>query len=85
MPFPYPVVASYGNTFIKKFNDNLSSAVAEVLKYIARATAQTIKEEKQETPNTIPKIIWEVGFNLTEEQRKKVGSLHFIHLFQNLQ
>ena len=31
-----------------------------------------IKEEKQETPNTISKIIWEVGFNLTEEQRKKV-------------
>ena len=30
-----------------------------------------IKEEKQETPNTISKIIWEVGFNLTEEQRKK--------------
>ena len=44
-----------------------------------------IKEEKQETPNTISKIIWEVGFNLTEEQRKKVGSLHFIQLFQNLQ
>ena len=30
-----------------------------------------IKEDKQETPNTISKIIWEVGFNLTEEQRKK--------------
>ena len=30
-----------------------------------------IKEENQETPNTISKIIWEVGFNLTEEQRKK--------------
>ena len=44
-----------------------------------------IKEEKQETPNAISNIIWGVGFNLTEEQRKKVGSLHFIQLFQNLQ
>ena len=43
LPSPYPVVASYGNAFIKKFNDNLSSTVAEVLKYIARAIAQTIK------------------------------------------
>ena len=46
LPSTYPVVASYGNAFIKKFNDNLSSTVAEVLKYIARATVQTIKEEK---------------------------------------
>ena len=30
-----------------------------------------IKEEKQETPNAISNIIWEVGFNLTEEQRRK--------------
>ena len=30
-----------------------------------------IKEEKQETPNAISNIIWGVGFNLTEEQRKK--------------
>ena len=30
-----------------------------------------IKEEKQETPNVISNMIWGVGFNLTEEQRKK--------------
>ena len=51
LPSPYPVVTSYENTFIKKFNDNLSGAVTEVLKYIARATAQVIKEEGQETKN----------------------------------
>lgn len=28
------------------------------------------KEKKQEIPNTISKIIWGIGFNLTEEQRK---------------
>lgn len=47
LPSPYPVVTSYENAFIKKFNDNLSGAVAEVLKYIARATAQTIKEGQE--------------------------------------
>ena len=51
LPSPYPIFTSYENAFIKKFNDNLSGAVAEVLKYIARATAQTIKEEGQETKN----------------------------------
>ena len=29
------------------------------------------KEDKKEIPNTISNIIWKVGFNLTEEQRKK--------------
>ena len=57
---PYPVVTSYENAFIKKFNDNLSSAVAEVLKYIACATAQTSKEEKQETPNFYADICGDV-------------------------
>ena len=29
------------------------------------------KEAQQKTPNTISSIIWEVGFNLTEEQMKQ--------------
>lgn len=44
IPSPFPVVTSYENAFIKKFNDNLAGAVAEVLKYIAHATASVISE-----------------------------------------
>ena len=44
IPSPFPVVTSYENAFIKKFNDNLAGAVAEVLKYIAHATASAIKD-----------------------------------------
>jgi hypothetical protein len=49
IPSPFSVVTSYENLFIKKFNDNLSGAVAEVLKYIAKATASAIKEDKAKT------------------------------------
>ena len=44
IPSPFPIVTSYENAFIKKFNDNLAGAVAEVLKYIAHATASAVKE-----------------------------------------
>lgn len=47
IPSPYGVVTAYENAFIKEFNNNLSSAVAEVLKYIARATATDIKNSKE--------------------------------------
>lgn len=47
MPSPYPTVTSYENEFVKEFNNNLSGAVAEVLKYIAKATASAIKENKK--------------------------------------
>lgn len=46
IPSPYRVVTSYENAFIKEFNDNLSGAIAEVLKYIARATEVDIKNNK---------------------------------------
>ena len=42
IPSPYPTVTSYENEFVKEFNNNLSGAVAEVLKYIAKATASAI-------------------------------------------
>lgn len=51
IPSPFSVVTSYENAFIKKFNDNLAKSVAEVLKYIAHATASAIKEQ----PNTLSK------------------------------
>lgn len=47
IPSPYPIVTSYENEFVKEFNNNLSGAVAEVLKYIAKATASAIKENKK--------------------------------------
>lgn len=43
---PFKTVTSYENAFIKEFNNSLSGAVAEVLKYIAKATAIAIKELK---------------------------------------
>ena len=46
LPSPFPVVTSYENAFVKKFNDNIAGAVADVLKYIAQATASSIKENK---------------------------------------
>lgn len=47
LPSPFSVVTSYENLFIKKFNDNLSAAVADVLKYIAKVTANEIKNTKE--------------------------------------
>lgn len=46
LPSPFPVVTAYENKFIKEFNNNIAGAVAEVLKYIARATASEIKNTK---------------------------------------
>jgi hypothetical protein len=47
LPSPYSVVTSYEDVFIKKFNENISGAVVDVLKYIARATASSIKENEK--------------------------------------
>lgn len=46
LPSPFPVVTSYENAFVKKFNENIAGAVADVLKYIAQATASSIKKTK---------------------------------------
>lgn len=47
IPSPYFVVTEYENDFIKKWRSNTSEAVAEVLKYMAKATASAIKESKK--------------------------------------
>lgn len=47
LPSPFPVVTAYENQFIKEFNKNIAGAIAEVLKYIARATAAEIKNMKE--------------------------------------
>ena len=65
IPSPFPVVTSYENAFIKKFNDNLAGAVAEVLKYIAHATALSVKEVETKK-----------AFDDEIEKAHKVGDLH---------
>lgn len=47
IPSPYPAVTEYENTFVKEWNNNTAEAVAEVLKYIAQATAFAIKERRK--------------------------------------
>ena len=46
LPSPYKVVTSYENAFIKKWNDNMAEAVSDVLKYVAKVTADEIKQSK---------------------------------------
>lgn len=48
IPSPFPAVTEYENTFVKVWNENTANAVAEVLKYMAQATASAIKETKEE-------------------------------------
>lgn len=49
IPSPFTAVTEYENAFIKEWNDNTAEAVAEVLKYLAKATASAIKDnEKKE-------------------------------------
>lgn len=47
IPSPFPTVTQYENAFIKAWNKNTASAVAEVLQYMAKATALAIKENKE--------------------------------------
>ena len=48
IPSPFPTVTEYENAFIKVWNKNTAEAVAEVLQYIAKATASAIKENREE-------------------------------------
>ena len=48
IPSPYPVVTAYENEFIKKYNNTMSAAVSEVLKYMAKVTAAEIKVIKED-------------------------------------
>lgn len=44
IPSPFPTVTAYENEFVKVWNNNTAEAVAEVLKYMAKATASAVKE-----------------------------------------
>lgn len=43
IPSPYKAVTSYENAFIRSWNNSLAAAVKDVLKYVAKATADSIK------------------------------------------
>ena len=45
IPSPFKVVTEYENKFISEYNTNLSGAVADVLKYIAKSAAVDTKDE----------------------------------------
>lgn len=47
IPSPFPAVTEYEDTFVRVWNENTANAVAEVLKYMAQATASAIKETKE--------------------------------------
>jgi hypothetical protein len=49
IPSPYDVVTQYERTFIREWNNTTSQAVGEVLKYIAHATAEEIKEDVEKS------------------------------------
>ena len=46
IPSPFPAVNQYEGEFIKQWNKNTAEEMAEVLKYIATATASAIKEKQ---------------------------------------
>lgn len=48
IPSPFPAVTEYENVFVKEWNKNTAKAVAEVLQYMAKATAAAIKENREE-------------------------------------
>lgn len=43
IPSPYKTVTSYENAFVRNWNKSLAAAVKDVLKYVAKATAENIK------------------------------------------
>ena len=45
IPSPFKAVTQYENVFIKDWRKNTASAVAEVLKYLAQATASALKNK----------------------------------------
>ena len=45
IPSPFPAVTQYENQSIKEWNENTARAVAEMLKYIAAATASASKSD----------------------------------------
>ena len=71
IPSPFKVVTQYENAFVRAWNNNMAEAVAEVLEYIANATAVAIKTGQVGGASILEEI------DDTEvEKAHKVGDLH---------
>ena len=71
IPSPFKVVTQYENAFVRAWNNNMAEAVAEVLKYIANATAVAIKTGQVGGTSILDEI------DDTEvEKAHQVGDLH---------
>ena len=75
IPSPFPAVTQYENAFIKAWNENTARAVAEVLKYIAKATASAIKDKDVPLDDGIQKAQVNVTFDDLTELSKQISVL----------
>ena len=48
IPSPFKAVNQYEKSFVNAYNKNLAGAVADVLKYLAKATTVAIKDLKED-------------------------------------
>lgn len=48
IPSPFKAVNQYEKAFVNAYNKNLAGAVADVLKYLAKATTAAIKDLKED-------------------------------------
>ena len=71
IPSPFKVVTQYENAFVRAWNNNMAEAVAEVLKYIANATAVAIKTGQVGGTSILDEID-----DAEVEKAHQVGDLH---------
>ena len=71
IPSPFKVVTQYENAFVKSWNENTAHAMADILKYIAKATADAIKSGKVGGINLVDE-----GDDSEVEKAHNVGDLH---------
>ena len=48
IPAPYPIMTEYEDAFVESYSKNLAMGIAETLKYIAKKTAEEIKQNAKE-------------------------------------
>ena len=71
IPSPFKAVTQYENAFVRAWNNNMAEAVAEVLKYIANATAVAIKTGQVGGTSILDEIE-----DTEVEKAHQVGDLH---------
>lgn len=53
---PFPVVNEYEREFVREWNDNTAKAVADLLKYLATATAAAIKNGSEQVKQEVQEL-----------------------------